>query len=288
MSLTVQPTSATFGATVTGVDLSRLNQSTWSEIAALFLEYALLIFPEQRLTADAQIAFASRFGDIERLGVDRDRKIAAISNQRPDGTLLDADEHGAKILLGNEGWHADSTYMPLAAKGAVMSAHVVPSAGGQTEWADMAAACEALDDSIKERIEHLSAYHSLFYSQRKIGHAVAVGAGYGFHDEENAPLRPLVKVHPETGRHSLLIGRHAFGIPGMSPESSEQLLEDLLSFACRPPRVYEHNWNVGDAVLWDNRCLLHRARPFDRREPRVMMHTRIAGDPASELAANLG
>ena len=98
------------------------------------------------------------------------------------------------------------------------------------------------------------------------------------------PRRPLVKVHPETGRKSLLIGRHAHAIPGLSAAESEQLLDELVSFACQPPRTYHHRWTVGDAIIWDNRCLLHRATPWDMTQPRVMWHTRLAGDPQSEAA----
>jgi len=94
-----------------------------------------------------------------------------------------------------------------------------------------------------------------------------------------------VKVHPETGRPALLIGRHAYGIPGLSDAESERLLEDLVAFACQPPRVYQHTWSPGDAVVWDNRCLLHQARPWDLQQPRVMYHSRIAGDPEAEFAA---
>ena len=100
----------------------------------------------------------------------------------------------------------------------------------------------------------------------------------GFEGDEDV-LRPLVKVHPDTGRKSLLIGRHAHDIPGLAPEESQELLQELIDFACQPPRVYHHDWRVGDVVIWDNRCLLHQATPFDMTQPRVMWHTRIAGDP---------
>ena len=98
------------------------------------------------------------------------------------------------------------------------------------------------------------------------------------------PLRPLVKTHPVTGRPSLYIGRHAYGIPGLPADESEKLLDELVAFACRPPRTFRHSWQPGDVVIWDNRCVLHRARPWDHREPRVMHHTRVAGDPATEAA----
>ena len=202
-----------------------------------------------------------------------------------DGSLHEGDEYSERMLRGNEGWHTDSSFMPLAAKASVISAHVVPHDGGQTEWADMRAAYDALDDDTKEKIADLSAYHSLYFSQAKIGHDVEPGAGYGFH-REPPPLRPLVKVHAETGRRALYIGRHAYGIPGLDEAESERLLTDLLAFACQAPRTYLHNWEAGDIVVWDNRCVLHRARPYDYSAARVMRHTRIAGDPQSELALN--
>jgi len=188
-----------------------------------------------------------------------------------------------QIMRGNEGWHTDSSYMPLAAKASVLSAHTVPASGGQTEWADMRAAYDALDDATRERIANLTASPPLKRSQARIGHTDASTSYYGFHDGD-PPLRPLVKVHPVTGRPALYIGRHAYGIPGIDPLESEKLLDELLEAACRTPRVYEHAWQPGDVAIWDNRCLLHRARPYDHSEARTMRHTRIAGDPATEQA----
>jgi alpha-ketoglutarate-dependent taurine dioxygenase len=278
---TVEPLDATFGAVVTGLAISKIDDADFAELHALWLECALLIFPDQFLSNQDQIAFARRFGAPEL-------ELAPLSNVRKDGSLRIDDDNDdvMKILKGNMGWHADSTYMPVQAKAAVFTAHVVPPAGGETEWADMRAAYEALDESMRSRIAGLSAYHSLYYSQSKLGHAPSANSeyiGYGFHDAET-PLRPLVKQHPETSRSSLLIGRHAYGIPGLEPQASERLLQELVDFACRPPRIYQHAWSPGDAVVWDNRCLLHRGRPWDMTEPRVMVHSRIAGDPASESA----
>jgi len=143
-----------------------------------------------------------------------------------------------------------------------------------------------LDTPTRKKVEGLSAYHSLHYSQSKVGHAPKADSeysGYGFHDGP-VPLRPLVKTHPETGRKSLLIGRHAHNIPGMDKSESESFLDGLVEFACQPPRVYHHHWTPGDVVIWDNRCLLHRAMPWSMTVPRIMWHSRIAGDPASETA----
>jgi alpha-ketoglutarate-dependent taurine dioxygenase len=281
LPFTVEPLDAGFGAIVRDLRLAELDASGFEALYRVWLEFALLVFPEQHLDRAEQIAFARRFGELEF-------EIAPLSNVDAEGRLRPDDDSDdvVKILKGNMDWHADSTYMPVQAKAAVFTAHVVPRSGGETGWADMRAAYDALPDDLRRRVDTLSAHHSLYYSQAKVGHAPRADsqyAGYGFHDEA-PPLRPLVKVHPETGRRSLLIGRHAYDVPGLAPEVSERLLQELVDFACRPPRVYHHTWRAGDAVLWDNRCLLHRARPWDMREPRVMFHSRIAGDPASEGA----
>jgi alpha-ketoglutarate-dependent taurine dioxygenase len=279
--LQIEPLDATFGAVIKGVKLAELDDATWRDLHATWLQYALLVFPDQHLGRDDQIAFARRFGALEF-------EMSAISNVKPDGTVrIEADNDDVvKVLKGNMGWHCDSTYMPVQAKGAVFTAEVVPRAGGRTGWADMRAAYDALDDDLRAKVETLSAYHSLHYSQSKLGHRPKKDSeyhGYGFHDGP-VPLRPLVKVHPETGRKSLLIGRHAHNIPDMDKAESEQFLQSLVDFACRPPRIYHHDWAAGDAVVWDNRCLLHQATPWDMTEPRVMWHSRIAGDPVSEAA----
>ncbi|MDB5487909.1 MAG: hypothetical protein JWQ58_1624 [Reyranella sp.] len=278
----IAPLDATFGAVVTGVKLVDLDEAGWRDLQAAWLDYALLVFPDQHLKRDQQIAFAKRFGPLEF-------EMAAISNVRSDGSVrVEKDNDDVmKILKGNMGWHADSTYMPVQAKGAVFSAEVVPTIGGQTGFADMRAAYDALDDARKERVEQLQAHHSLHYSQSKLGHQTKKTdgeySGYGLHDGP-VPLRPLVKTHPETGRKSLLIGRHAHAIPGMAPADSDRFLQELIDFACQRPRIYHHDWSAGDAVLWDNRCLLHQATPWDMTQKRIMWHSRIAGDPASETA----
>ena len=278
-TLNITPTDATLGAIVTDVQLGAVDDSNWAAIKAAWVEYGVLIFPDQHLDEAEQVSVGQRMGDIEVLVPKR--KAVPISNRRADGSLVDAADHHYQILRGNEGWHTDSSYMPVAAKASILSAQVVPPVGGETEWADMRAAYVALDAATKDRIASLSAYHSLYHSQSKIGHKASQGSSYGL-GEQDPPLRPLVKVHPETGRPSLFIGRHAYGIPGLSEEESEQLLTDLVTFACQPPRIYTHQWQPGDVVFWDNRCLLHRARPYDFSQTRVMRHVRVAGELVSE------
>jgi alpha-ketoglutarate-dependent taurine dioxygenase len=280
---TVTPLEASFGATVTDIDLAGLDDATWALVEAAFNTYALLIFPGQHLTAEAQTAFGQRFGRIEELSAGM--KSVPISNMRRDGRMLGDDEHAMQIMMGNEGWHTDSSYMHVSARASILAAQVLPRTGGETEWADMRAAYDALDEALRERVEGLSAFHSLRYSQARIGHVAAVGSGYGL-DEDVPPLRPLVKTHPVTGRKSLYIGRHAHAIPGLAEAESAQLLQALVDFACRPPRVWRHAWSPGDVAVWDNRCLLHRARPYDHKEQRTLRHVRISGDLVTERSLN--
>jgi alpha-ketoglutarate-dependent taurine dioxygenase len=282
-TLDVRPVDASFGAVVTGVKLTELDDPTWRNLYATWLKYAPLIFPGQHLKREEQIAFAKRFGPSEF-------ELSVISNVRPDGTLREdrPDDDVVNVLKGNEGWHADSTFKKVQAKGAVFSAQIVPTIGGHTGWADMRAAYDALDPVLKAKVEKLSAYHSYNHSQAKVGNLPKEGSEamkYGY-TQDAVPLRPLVKVHPETGRKSLLIGRHAYNIPGMSEAESDAFLEGLIEFACQAPRVYHHDWRAGDLVIWDNRCLLHRATPWDMTQPRIMWHSRIAGDPATESASS--
>ncbi|MEM7286866.1 MAG: TauD/TfdA family dioxygenase [Actinomycetota bacterium] len=278
MAPVVEPLDATLGAVVTGLSVGHLSDGDWEVVADAFLQHALLVFPSQHLDDEQQRAFGERFGELDILVRHRGGTVA-ITNQRPDGSVVGDDHQALAVMRGNEGWHTDSSYMPVAAKASVLSARVVPPEGGETEWADMRAAYDALDEETRERIADLAAYHSLVYSQARAG--ADQRGGYGI-DQDAMPLRPLVKVHPETGRPALYIGRHAHDIPGLDSAESEALLDGLMDEACRPPRLYRHRWRVGDVIAWDNRAVLHRAHPFDYREPRVMVHTRIAGDAVAE------
>ena len=281
----VEPLDATFGATVTNIDLAHLDEQTFEDLYRLWLDYALLIFPGQHLSPEDQQPFSERFGELEF-------PMDAISNLRADGTprIVDAHDELIKILRGNEGWHCDSTYMPVQSKCAIFSAHVAPASSGGTAWADMRAAYDELSAALKARIAPLKAYHSIRYSQAKIGHFYRNGKDHGDYDsygmDIEPPLRSLVKTHPETGRTTLMIGRHAHAIPGLSADESGELLSELTQFACQPPRVHEHHWRRGDAAVWDNRALMHRACPYDMHEPRIIYNCRIAGDPETEFAAH--
>ena len=283
MTMTVTPVDATLGAVVTDVDVANITDEAWAEIHAAFLEYGVLVFPAQNLDAQSQGAFALRFGEVEQLSPKQKGATIDFTNIKADGSLANPEEQAYKLMKGNEGWHTDSTYMPLASKAAMLYALVVPPEGGETEFADMRAAWDALDKVRQAQLEKLSAYHSLYYSQSQIGFTHPPHQLPGLHHPA-APQPPTPKIQHETGRKSIYTGRHAHDIPGMSKEESKALLDKLMEEACRPPRVYKHTWTPGDLVVWDNRCLMHRARPFDMRFPRMLRASRISGDPKTELA----
>src|SRR4026208_882010 len=155
------PTDATLGAVGSRLALAQMDASTWKIVEQAFHEHAVLVFPGQNLTADEQVAFANRFGDIELLAPDPEQKAVAISNQKPDGSVMGAGCQRFNPLRGNEGWHTDSSYRPLAAKASVLSAQVVPSADGETEWADMRAAYDALEEAARRRIPGRAARRAL-------------------------------------------------------------------------------------------------------------------------------
>lgn len=297
--------SCTGGAVVRGVHLNDLTDAAWAKLHAAFLEYGFLVLPEQHgLTLEAEKAFGERFGSLEFTG-------SALTNMKKardgkgsvewEGKLfytVAEDEETFKVNRLNEGWHTDSTYMPQSSKVAMLYAQVVPpSGGGGTEFCDMRHAYENLDAATKEKIETLAAYHSTQYSLlRRSGHMLGFKVGevqspswvpkpiqHPRMSENNTYLRPLVKVHPETGRKSLFLASHAFGLAGMTELESEKLLDDLAAFAAQEPRTYLHNWSPGDLVVWDNRCFMHRARPsVDLMEPRRLRGTRVAGDVPTE------
>jgi alpha-ketoglutarate-dependent taurine dioxygenase len=282
----VEPLDATFGAIVHDVVLARATDAVVAELTELWLEYALLVFPGQHLTQPEQDEFGRRFGELEFTAT-------ALTNIGPDGGLRPVDHDLTKSLRANERWHHDSTFMPVMATGAVFTAEIVPDEGGDTGFADMRAAYDALDDATRERVGTLSAYHSRRYSMDRAGLHVSAGDAdryqlYGYDADLDPQLRPLVKVHPVTGRPNLLIGQHAHHIPSLGAGESEALLDRLDADACIAPRTYHHRWTAGDALLWDNRRLMHRATPHDPAQPRRMWHTRIAGDSFSEAAITGG
>ena len=280
MTPEITPTDATLGAVVSNVRLNALDDEAFRVIEEAWHAHAVLIFPDQHLSDEDQVDFSQRFGPLERsltkTHTQGDPAIIHLSNVKKDGTLWEADSDTGRLLKGNNYWHTDSSYKRIPAKASLLRAKIVPKTGGETAFADMRAAYDALDSAMQDWLADKSAVHSYAYSQGKVG-----GMGGITQDEWDAlpPVeQPVIRTHPATGRRNLYIGRHASQIVGEAPDESRRLLEELCIEACRPPRIHIHKWRVGDLVIWDNRCVLHRGLGHPPDQPRRMVRTTVAGD----------
>jgi alpha-ketoglutarate-dependent 2,4-dichlorophenoxyacetate dioxygenase len=249
--------------------------------------YAVLVFRDQPLTDEQQLAFTTRFGDLERYetpGHVRKREqerlgagIADFSNLTRNGALMNPDDRVWLFKLGDRLWHSDSSFRPITAGYSLLSGRTVPARGGETEFADMRAAYDALDEETKAEIEDLVCEHSLIYSREAIGF-------FDLTPEERDHFRPvrhrLVRVDAKTGRKSLFLSAHAGAIVGWTIPEARVFLRDLIEHATQPRFVYRHVWRAGDLVMWDNRTTMHRARKFDRNEIRDVRRTTLAGATA--------
>jgi alpha-ketoglutarate-dependent 2,4-dichlorophenoxyacetate dioxygenase len=271
-----------FTAEITGIDLrGKLDPATVAELVAALDRYAVLVFPRQEIGDDQQLAFGRLFGTLETatFSVLRDRdhrrrhhEINYVSNLDPEGRLLPEDNRVRMYQLANRLWHTDSSFKKIPGRYSLLHARIVPSQGGETEFADLRAAYDALPGAMKSRLERLVASHALINSNRLLGLP-------DFSEEEQAAMppahRPLVHVHPGSGRKTLYLASHASHIVGWPVPEGRVLLFDLIEFATQRDFVYSHAWQPGDLVMWDNRCTMHRVRDYDhvnsRRELRRVM-----------------
>ena len=276
--MNITPSAATLGATITDVRLNTLTDRDWQIIEDAFHRYAVLVFAGANLTEAEHIAFSRRFGPLERTLSQRTDKqeISLLSNVAQDGEIARPDDNLGLFLKGNRYWHTDSSFKKVAAKVSLLRAVKVPDSGGDTEWADMRAAWDALDSDTQRRLEDLVAVHSYAYSQGKVGGIALLNK----REQDALPPvhQPIVRVHPATGRKNLYVGRHASHIVDMPVEEGRTLLERLTQEACQAPRIFRHHWQAGDIVAWDNRCVLHRGHPWPFDQPRVMKRTTVAGE----------
>jgi alpha-ketoglutarate-dependent 2,4-dichlorophenoxyacetate dioxygenase len=286
MAIELTPLHSCLGAEVCGVDLTRpVIPEVFAEIDAAFNRYGILVFPKQSVTDEQQLAFSRLFGPLEvnpnyagakmRLRPD----IADISNLDAEGRVLARDDRRNLFNIGNQLWHTDSSFKRIPAKCSLLSARELPGSGGETEFADLRAAWDALPAARKAQLEGLVVEHSIFRSRSQIGFA-------DFNDEISMELPPvpqaLVRHHPASGRTSLYLASHASHIIGRPVEEGRALIEELIAFATQPQFVYQHRWTVGDLVIWDNRCTMHRGRPYDDTQRRVLHRTTVS-DVANTL-----
>jgi alpha-ketoglutarate-dependent 2,4-dichlorophenoxyacetate dioxygenase len=285
MSIAIRQIHPVFVGEVSGIDISKpLSPDEVRAIDDGMLRYAVLVFHDQKLTDEQQMAFTLNFGTLEdarggNITRPEDRRLQVgmndVSNLGKDGRPLERDSRVQLFNLGNMLWHSDSSFRPIPAKYSLLSARVVNPVGGNTEYADMRAAYDALDDNTKAQIEDLICQHSLMYSRGSLGML-------DYSDEEKAMFRPvrqrLVRTHPVTGRRSLYLSSHAGAIEGVPTPEARILLRDLTEHATQPAFVYVHRWRPLDFVMWDNRRTMHRVRRYDQSQPRDMRRTTLAGD----------
>ena len=270
MTLTIYPATARFAAEVGGVDLARgAAAADLAVIREAFAEYAVLVFPTQDLTAEQHLAFAREFGPIEptvdaalqRQNTRVRAGIADIANIDAAGKLwAENDRMRSFQMLANRLWHTDSSFKQPSGYASILYARSIAPVGGNTEFADLRAAYDALAADLKRRIAPLTAEHSILNSRRRLG----MGEFTAAERAAFTPVeRPLVRTIPESGRQSLYIASHVGRIGELAPAQAEELLAALLEHATQQQFVYAHRWRVGDLVMWDNRCTMHRGRDFD-------------------------
>jgi alpha-ketoglutarate-dependent 2,4-dichlorophenoxyacetate dioxygenase len=285
MSVSIRQIHPVFVGEVSGVDISQpLSREAVAAIEAGMDRYAVLVFHDQKLTDEQQMAFSVNFGTLENphggnITRPEERRLQVgmgdVSNLGKDGRPLARDSRQRAFNLGNMLWHSDSSYRAIPAKYSLLSARVVNPVGGNTEFADMRAAYDTLDAATRALVEDLVCEHSLMYSRGSLGFV-------DYTEEERAMFRPvrqrLVRTHPVSGRKSLYLSAHAGQVIGMPTAEARILLRDLNEHATQPAFVYVHRWRPWDLVIWDNRQVMHRVRRYDEAQPRDMRRTTIAGE----------
>lgn len=292
MPITVKQLHPLFMGEVRGVDLrAPLDPVTVTAINDAINRHAVLVFPGQIIDDEQQMAFSRRFGDLETT-VKIYRKdyvprlnphVSDISNLDENNQIRRKDDRLRLNGLGNRLWHSDSSFKRVPARFSLLSARVLPSWGGETQFADMRAAWDALPDRLKARVEGMICEHTQLFSRARIGFS-------DWSEEERVKMAPvpqvLVRTHPGSGRKSLYLSSHAGRIRGMEEPEARMLLLDLTEFATQPQFVHTHRWTVGDLVMWDNRCTMHRAREYDDTEVRDLHRTTVSdGVPTVAEAA---
>ena len=295
MTLSIRPIDPVsrpfFGGVASGIDITKpLTREQAAGIEKGMDTFGVMVFHDQPLTDEAQMAFSRNFGDLELATNNmRDSKeqrlgahIADISNLDANNNVLGRENRRRLFGLGTRLWHSDSSFKVVPAKFSLLSARVIPSSGGNTEFADMRAGYDALDDAAKAECEGLVCEHSQLFSRAQIGFG-------DFTDEERHAFAPvqqrLIRRHPSTGRKSLYLASHAGTILGWPVPEARAFLRDLIEHATQRKFVYAHQWKQWDLVIWDNRATMHRSRPFDAAQPRDMHRTTVAGQRSTMAEA---
>jgi alpha-ketoglutarate-dependent 2,4-dichlorophenoxyacetate dioxygenase len=283
----IDPAKPLFGGEVSGIDLTRrLTDAEVEAIHAGMDRFGVLVFHDQHLQDEQQIAFSRQLGPLEQATGDiqgpGERRVSMdlndISNLDQHGELLPRDDRRRLFGLGNLLWHSDSSFKTVPAKYSLLSARKIPASGGNTEFADMRAAYDALDDAAQREVHELICSHSQLFSRGILGFDDFTPA----EREKWAPVRQrLVRRHPRTGRLSLYLSSHAGAIDGWPVPEARAFLRDLNEHATQRQFVYAHVWKQWDLVMWDNRVTMHRARRYDPAEVRDMRRTTLTNEVSS-------
>jgi alpha-ketoglutarate-dependent 2,4-dichlorophenoxyacetate dioxygenase len=285
--LTIKRLHPLFVAEVTGIDLTvPIAREDFRAIWEAFNEHQILVFRDQNFDDESQIAFSRNFGELETMiahpGNDwNPGHISVMTNLGRDGNFLPPDHPAMLHRERNEAWHSDSSFKPVAALASLLAARIVPPVGGNTDFASERAAYDALPAARKAELEGMVAVHRMTHPDKEHDD------GYLDEDKErHVVTHPLIRVNPVNGRKALYVGAHAQEIVGRPPKEGRRLLDELTAFCTQPQYVYSHRWRDGDAVMWDNRCALHRATTYDKTKYRRKLHrTTIAGKtPESAFA----
>jgi alpha-ketoglutarate-dependent 2,4-dichlorophenoxyacetate dioxygenase len=292
MRLVIRQVGRCFAGEVEGVDITKpLAADEVEALHAGMNEYGVLVFRDQPMDDTQQLAFTRSLGELESAiatslrGPDELRlptTFADVSNLDQDNKPFARDDRRRLFAIGNRLWHSDSSFKVTPAKYSLLHARVIPAKGGNTEFADMRAAYDALDAETKAEVEGLVCEHSQIYLRQQLGF-------FDFTEEERAPFKPvrqsLVRTHPANGRKSLYLASHAGAIVGWPVPEARAFLRVLIEHATQPRFVHVHTWRVGDLVMWDNRQTMHRARPFPADEPRDVRRTTLVGDGPTAIQA---
>jgi taurine dioxygenase len=274
----IRPLSPHLGAEIQGVDLAQgVDDELFRAIYDAFLRYQVLLFGAQELPPGKQVEFARRFGEVQ---------IHVMNQYHADGypelyRLSNLDEQGNPTGQhpdkGTLAWHTDGSWRPVTGQATILYAEIVPQEGGETHFCDMYGAYERLSPEWKARIASLSAVHNLDFSRtRRHGEERMTEA----QRREVPPVdHPVVRTHPETGRKCVFLGDHAEYIVGMDYDAGRALIEELNALAVHPDLTYEHRWSPGQLILWDNRCVMHRATEYDAsKQRRVIRRCTVLGE----------
>lgn len=270
-----------FVGEVSGVDLRKpLDANAYESVVEAIDRHAVLVFRDQDIDDGQQMGFSRMFGELVTTSLTLrpgytprlDPRMTDISNLDEENRLLDADDRRRLYALANRFWHTDNAFRKIPAKYSMLSARVIPPEGGETEFADMRAAYDALPDKKKREIEGLVAMHSIIYSREVIGFT-----DYSREERDGLPSAPhaMVRTHPGSGRETLYLASYAHDIQGMPTPEARMLLHDLIEHSTQRQFVYTHDWRLGDLVMWDDRCTMHRARDYDRSYTRDLRRTAV-------------